>query len=56
VELEFVPLAGDQLRTRVQLVHYGFKDDALWEESYRWFERAWAAVLAEMEKQCAMGE
>jgi hypothetical protein len=29
VELEFAPLAGDKLRTRVQLTHYGFKDDAV---------------------------
>jgi hypothetical protein len=56
VELDFVPLASEKLRTRVQLAHYGFKDDAPWEESYRWFARAWAGVLAEMEKQCAMGE
>src|SRR5256885_137070 len=56
VELEFVPLAGNQLRTRVQLTHYGFKDGELWEESYRWFARAWAGVLGQMEKQCANGK
>ncbi|HEX5864766.1 MAG TPA: SRPBCC domain-containing protein [Casimicrobiaceae bacterium] len=55
VELEFAPLAGDRLRTRVQLTHYGFKDDALWEESYRWFSRAWAGVLAQLDKYCADG-
>ncbi len=46
---------GDRPRTRVQLAHYGFKDGALWEESYRWFARAWAGVLGQMEKQCAKG-
>ena len=56
VELEFVPLTGNPLRTRVQLTHYGFKDGELWEESHRWFARAWAGVLGQMEKQCANGK
>jgi uncharacterized protein YndB with AHSA1/START domain len=55
VELEFVPLGGDKLRTRVQLTHYGFKDGTLWEESYRWFSRAWGAVLEQLQKYCANG-
>jgi len=53
VELEFVPLAGDPPRTHVQLAHYGFKDDALWTDSYRWFTRAWTGVLEQLKKYCA---
>jgi len=55
VELEFTPVAADKSRTHVQLTHYGFKDDALWEESHRWFSRAWAGVLGQLEKYCANG-
>jgi uncharacterized protein YndB with AHSA1/START domain len=53
VELEFVPLNSDRPRTRVQLAHYGFKGDALWEESHRWFTRAWAGVLEQLKKYCS---
>jgi len=35
--------------------HYGFKDGPLWEESYRWFSRAWAGVLEHLQKYCANG-
>lgn len=51
VELEFEALAGGG--TRVRFVHNGFRDGALWEESHRWFTRAWSGVLAQMEKYCA---
>lgn len=55
VELEFEPLADDPRRTRVRLSHYGFKDDALWQESHQWFARAWAMVLDQQKKYCASG-
>jgi uncharacterized protein YndB with AHSA1/START domain len=52
VELTFEPV-GDGNTTRVLLRHYGFGDGPLWEESHRWFTRAWAGVLNHLQSELA---
>lgn len=36
--------------TEVHVVHSGWRSSAEWEEARLWFERAWAASLATLEK------
>jgi uncharacterized protein YndB with AHSA1/START domain len=43
VELTFE--AAGATHTRVRLVHRGFRRGGKWDESYQFFERAWAGVL-----------
>ena len=53
VELTFEPAGDDASKTHVRFRHYGFGKGALWEKSFRWFERAWAGVLRELQAACA---
>ena len=52
VELAFEPADGGT-RTAVHFAHYGFREGARWEASYRWFSRAWAGVLESLKAQAA---
>jgi uncharacterized protein YndB with AHSA1/START domain len=45
VEITFEPIGNDSSRTRVRLAHYGFRHGGKWDESFAFFERAWAGVL-----------
>jgi uncharacterized protein YndB with AHSA1/START domain len=53
VEITLDPVPGDAGRTRVRLVHHGFKDGEPWAASRAWFEGAWGHVLAGLEAACA---
>lgn len=35
--------------TEVHLLHTGWRDTAEWEEARRWFEKAWATALSELQ-------
>lgn len=52
VELTFNPVAGDPNQTHLRFAHYGFREGEKWEESYRWFDRAWKGVLDELVTYC----
>jgi hypothetical protein len=52
VELTFNPVAGEPNQTDLRFAHYGFRDGTKWEQSYRWFERAWKGVLDELVAYC----
>ena len=43
---------GDN-RTRVTLTHLGWGDGGEWDKAYQYFDRAWAQVLAQLEKRFA---
>jgi uncharacterized protein YndB with AHSA1/START domain len=51
VEISLKPLDGGN-KTAVQFRHYGFKDGALWEQSFAWFSRTWATVLENLKRHC----
>jgi hypothetical protein len=38
-------MEGQPNRTNVLFAHYGFRDGEKWEQSYRWFAKAWKGVL-----------
>jgi uncharacterized protein YndB with AHSA1/START domain len=48
VELSFDPIEGEPDKTHVRFAHYGFREGEKWEQSYRWFGRAWKGVLDEL--------
>ena len=48
VDVTFEPL--DATRTRITLAHHGFGNGEKWDESYAYFEHAWAYVLAQLTK------
>jgi uncharacterized protein YndB with AHSA1/START domain len=52
VELSFEPLDGQPNRTHLKFAHYGFREGALWGESYQWFGRAWKGVLDQLADYC----
>lgn len=52
VELSFEPVAGRPDRTHLKFAHYGFRDGALWNETYQWFDRAWKGVLDQLAVHC----
>jgi uncharacterized protein YndB with AHSA1/START domain len=57
VVLRFLPDGG---RTRVTLHHVGWGDPAgsngkEWDDAYRYFDRAWSQVLANLQKRYAAG-
>jgi uncharacterized protein YndB with AHSA1/START domain len=45
VQINFEPMEGQPNRTHVVFAHYGFRDGKKWEQSYRWFAKAWKGVL-----------
>ena len=49
VELSFAAVDGG---THITFRHFGFKDDALWEQSRQWFTGAWGGVLTQMKVTC----
>jgi uncharacterized protein YndB with AHSA1/START domain len=52
VVLEFDPVEGQPDQTNLRFAHYGFLDGEKWEQSYRWFSRAWKGVLDELVSYC----
>jgi uncharacterized protein YndB with AHSA1/START domain len=52
VELSFDAVEGQPDQTHVRLAHYGFREGEKWEQSYRWFGRAWKGVLDQMVAYC----
>lgn len=52
VELSFEPVAGRPDQTHLKFAHYGFREGALWGESYQWFGRAWKGVLDQLAAYC----
>ena len=46
---------ADSGGTRVDLTHVGWGDGGQWDEAYRYFDRAWGAVLANLQKRFAEG-
>ena len=52
VELTFDAVEGQPNRTLLRFAHYGFRDGEKWEQSYRWFGRAWKGVLDELVTYC----
>jgi hypothetical protein len=42
--------------TEVHLLHTGRSDTAEWEEARQWFEKAWIATFAELEKHASQME
>lgn len=49
VDISLEPLGSDGKKTRLQFAHYGFQTGDKWEESYRWFSKAWAGVLTSLQ-------
>ena len=52
VELVFEPVERQPEQTQLRFAHYGFRDGEKWEQSYRWFGRAWKGVLDELVAYC----
>ena len=52
VEVAFESVAGQPEQTHLRFAHYGFREGEKWEESYRWFGRAWKGVLDELVSYC----
>lgn len=52
VELHFDEVIGDPRKTRLRFAHYGFREGEKWDESYRWFNRVWKAVLDQLAVYC----
>jgi uncharacterized protein YndB with AHSA1/START domain len=52
VELSFDAVDGKPDQTHLRFAHYGFRDGEKWEQSYRWFGRAWKGVLDQMVAYC----
>jgi uncharacterized protein YndB with AHSA1/START domain len=52
VELSFDAVEGQPDQTHLRFAHYGFRDGEKWEQSYRWFGRAWKGVLDQMVAYC----
>jgi uncharacterized protein YndB with AHSA1/START domain len=52
VEISFETVDGHPDRTHLRFAHYGFRDGEKWEQSYRWFGRAWKGVLDQMVAYC----
>jgi uncharacterized protein YndB with AHSA1/START domain len=50
VVVSFAPDATDARKTRVILIHSGWRSTARWEEARRWQERAWRLALGELER------
>jgi uncharacterized protein YndB with AHSA1/START domain len=53
VMLHFEPVGPNQ--TRVQLTHVGWGEGGEWDQAYTYFDRAWAAVLANLQKRFVSG-
>ena len=52
VEISFETVDGQPDQTHLRFAHYGFRDGEKWEQSYRWFGRAWKGVLDQMVAYC----
>lgn len=52
VELSFEAVEGQPNATHLRFAHFGFRDGEKWEQSYRWFGRAWKGVLDQMVAYC----
>jgi uncharacterized protein YndB with AHSA1/START domain len=52
VEISFDAVDGQTDQTHLRFAHYGFRDGEKWEQSYRWFGRAWKGVLDQMVAYC----
>jgi uncharacterized protein YndB with AHSA1/START domain len=52
VEMTFEAVEGHPNQTHVRFAHYGFREGEKWEQSYRWFGRAWKGVLDELVAYC----
>jgi len=52
VELSFEPVADQPNQTHLKFAHYEFRDGEKWEQSYRWFRRAWKGVLDQLSEYC----
>ena len=52
VELRFEPLTNGG--TFLRFAHYGFQHGAKWEEAFAYFQTAWAKVLEQLARQCAV--
>lgn len=50
-----VRLAPAEGGTRVRLHHSGWGEGGQWDDAYRYFDRAWGAVLASLQKRFAEG-
>jgi uncharacterized protein YndB with AHSA1/START domain len=48
VELEFISVPGDPMKTRVTLNHYGFQSGAKWDGAYAFMSKMWAGVLEKL--------
>jgi hypothetical protein len=48
--LKLEPAGGG---TTVHLAEYGFGEGGKWDESFAYFQKAWAMVLDNLEKYCA---
>jgi uncharacterized protein YndB with AHSA1/START domain len=52
VELTFDAVEGQPEQTHLRFAHYGFREGEKWEQSYRWFGRAWKGVVDELVAYC----
>ncbi len=55
VEVSLEPVAGDAGKTRVRLVHAGFRRGGSWEAAYDFFARSWQLVLERLAAYCRDG-
>ncbi len=56
VEVVFEPTPGDVNKTRIVLVHTGFREGALWDAALVYFrERGWPGVLRQLTDYCSQG-
>lgn len=52
VEIQFDEIPGAPAKTHLRFAHYGFREGAKWEQSYRWFSRLWKGVLDQLVAYC----
>ena len=56
VEVTFEPSPGDGSKTRITLVHDGFRQGAKWDEALAYFrDRGWPGVLRRLTNYCSQG-
>jgi len=56
VEVVFEPAPGDVSKTRIVLVHNGFREGATWDAALVYFrERGWPGVLRQLTEYCNQG-
>lgn len=55
VELSLEPVPDDPGKTRVRLVHEGFRSGGSWDVAHQYFEKAWKIVLDRLAAYCKDG-